>query len=117
LTELKRPGRLQLVRRYAAREHQPEVLPRGIEAVVEADIGAEGRADALERHAAEFARPGGADQVRGDLKQHGLPLRVPARCIFGTPSLAQPDAANVVRFPPVPTEAQGHVVHPCPINS
>jgi hypothetical protein len=27
----------------------------------------------LERHAGEFARFGGADQVRRDLKQHGLP--------------------------------------------
>ena len=88
MTELKRPGRLQLVRRYAARELQPEALPLGIEAIVEADIGAEGRGDMLERHAAEFGRLGGADQVRGDLEQQRLAFGVSAQPVLGSPALA-----------------------------
>jgi hypothetical protein len=42
----------------------------------------------FERLAAEFAWFGGADQVRGDLKQHGLSLSVPALRIPGAPAPA-----------------------------
>jgi hypothetical protein len=52
-----------MFRRYALHERQPEALPRGVEAVVGADNRAEGRLDVLERHAAEFAWPGGADHL------------------------------------------------------
>jgi hypothetical protein len=96
LTNLKRLGRQLLVRRCAAGELQPEVAPTGIEAVVEADIGVEGRAYVLERHAAEFGRLGGADQVRGDLKQRGLTLSAPTACILGAPTLADVEGRALV---------------------
>src|SRR5262249_22690579 len=72
LTQFERPSRFQMFRRDAPHEHQLEALGSRVEAVVGANNGAEGRLDMLERHAAELTRLGGADQVRGDLKQHGL---------------------------------------------
>jgi hypothetical protein len=68
-------------------EYEPEALQRRVEAVLSANDHAQGRLDVLERHAAEFAWLGSADQVRGDIKQHGLPLGVLARRIFGAPAL------------------------------
>jgi hypothetical protein len=84
LAKFERLGRLEVLRRYAVHKRQPEARTRRIEAIVGADNRAERRPDVLERHAAEFARLGGADQVRRDLKQSGLP---PQR-ILGAPALA-----------------------------
>jgi hypothetical protein len=75
LTEFERLGCLQVLRRYAVHKCQPEAPARRIDAIVGAHNRAEVRLDVLERHAAEFARFGRADQVGRDLKQHGLPLQ------------------------------------------
>jgi hypothetical protein len=96
LTNLKRLGRQLLVRRYAVRELQPEVAPTGIESVVEADVGVEGRAYVLERRAAKFSPLGGTDQVRGDLKQRGLTFSAPMACILGAPTLADVEGYALV---------------------
>jgi len=77
-------------------EHQPELLSRGVEAVVGADDSAKGRLDVLERLAAEFARFGGAYQVRGDPEQHGLPLSVAMPRILGAPAFADIEGRALV---------------------
>ena len=61
----------------------------------------------LERHAAEFARLGGADQVRRDLKQRGLPLQR----ILGAPALADIEGHSLVFV-----WRHGHLTRLCAIN-
>jgi hypothetical protein len=88
LTEFEQLGRLQMFWRYAIHEHQPKAPRHRVEAVIGADNRTEGRFDVLEGHAAEFARLAGADKVRGDLKQHGLPLGLMAQHVLCAPALA-----------------------------
>jgi hypothetical protein len=83
LTEFERPSSFEAVKWYAVGEHQSEALRRGIETVVDANNGVESRADALERHAGEFAQLGNADQVRGGLEQRGRSLGVLALVVGG----------------------------------